>query len=314
MHPAYSVIIFTIFSGAGYGLAALLGLGLVEPTLLAAKVGHFLGLALIATGLLSSALHLGNPKNAIWAFSQWRSSWLSREGVLAIVTFLPLTAQAFLTIFFGLHIVWLGYLSVVLCLMTVFSTSMIYASIRSIAVWNHWLTPACYMLYSLASGLVLLAALVAGFGGTVGPIAKAAIFALIAAWTIKGIWNSRLKNGFGGSSTATATGLGHIGKVRLLERPHSMENYLTREMGFQIARKHAVILWQIAVLLGFILPVIALALVFAFQGSLTASLLAIAAAISHMTGMMVERWLFFANAKHTVSLYYGDDAVTSAKI
>ena len=32
MHPAYSVIIFTTFSGAGYGLAALLGLGMNDPT------------------------------------------------------------------------------------------------------------------------------------------------------------------------------------------------------------------------------------------------------------------------------------------
>lgn len=29
------------------------------------------------------------------------------------------------------------------------------------------------------------------------------------------------------------------------------------------------------------------------------------AAISQLTGMLVERWLFFAEAKHTVTLYYG---------
>jgi len=37
--------------------------------------------------------------------------------------------------------------------------------------------------------------------------------------------------------------------------------------------------------------------------------LAIVAAIFHMIGMLVERWLFFANAKHAVSLYYGDTAL-----
>jgi DMSO reductase anchor subunit len=26
----------------------------------------------------------------------------------------------------------------------------------------------------------------------------------------------------------------------------------------------------------------------------------------HMVGVFVERWLFFAEAKHSVTLYYGD--------
>jgi DMSO reductase anchor subunit len=29
------------------------------------------------------------------------------------------------------------------------------------------------------------------------------------------------------------------------------------------------------------------------------------AAIVQLAGMLVERWLFFAEAKHTVTLYYG---------
>ena len=28
-----------------------------------------------------------------------------------------------------------------------------------------------------------------------------------------------------------------------------------------------------------------------------------------LTGMFLERWLFFAEAKHTVTLYYGAEAV-----
>ena len=84
MHPAPSIIVFTTLSGLGYGLAAVLGLGLLDPAALATKIAHVLALALIAGGLLSSTLHLGNPQRAWRALSQWRSSWLSREGVMAI--------------------------------------------------------------------------------------------------------------------------------------------------------------------------------------------------------------------------------------
>ena len=309
MHPAYSVIIFTTFSGAGYGLAAFLGLGLNDPTLLTAKVGYFLALGLISIGLLSSTLHLGNPKNAIRAFSQWRSSWLSREGVLAIITFIPLTILGFTNIFLDMHIGWIGYISIILSMLTVYSTSMIYGSLRTINLWYTWLTPVTYLLFSIASGAVLLTALTAFFEGSAGELPKIAIIALVAAWIAKWFWNRRQDQGYGGSTMETATGLGHLGKVRLLERPHAMENYLTREMGFRVARKHANLLWAIALQTGLIIPAVLLALSFGLQTSTMAVLLAIVAAIFHMIGMLVERWLFFANAKHAVSLYYGDTAL-----
>ena len=86
MHPAASIIVFTTLSGLGYGLAAVLGLGLLDPAALATRLAYLLALALISGGLMSSTLHLGNPQRAWRALSQWRSSWLSREGVLAIAT------------------------------------------------------------------------------------------------------------------------------------------------------------------------------------------------------------------------------------
>jgi DMSO reductase anchor subunit len=33
--------------------------------------------------------------------------------------------------------------------------------------------------------------------------------------------------------------------------------------------------------------------------------LSLFATVSQFAGMLVERWLFFAEAKHTVALYYG---------
>ena len=93
MNPAPSIVFFTTASGAGYGLLFWLGVlrppgwGAEAPLLGAAAV--VLALLLITTGLLSSLAHLGNPQRAWRAFSQWRSSWLSREGVAAVLTYPP---------------------------------------------------------------------------------------------------------------------------------------------------------------------------------------------------------------------------------
>ncbi|MCK9551682.1 DmsC/YnfH family molybdoenzyme membrane anchor subunit, partial [Aquamicrobium sp.] len=150
MHPAPSIILFTTLSGLGYGLAAMLGLGLLDPAHIATKVGHLLALALIAAGLLSSTAHLGNPQRAWRALSQWRSSWLSREGVMAIATFIPLTWSAWLAVIESSYVWMPGLLGTVMSAGTVICTAMIYASLRSVQAWNTRLTPACFLLFSAA--------------------------------------------------------------------------------------------------------------------------------------------------------------------
>src|SRR6056297_2261123 len=93
MHPAASIIFFTTASGAGYGLLALMGLfgaiGLLPADRWLGFVGLAAALALITAGLLSSTFHLGHPERAWRALSQWKTSWLSREGVMAIIAYLP---------------------------------------------------------------------------------------------------------------------------------------------------------------------------------------------------------------------------------
>ena len=136
MHPAPSIIIFTALSGMGYGLAAMLGLGLLDPSAVATKIAHVLALAMISGGLLSSTLHLGNPQRAWRALSQWRSSWLSREGVMALATFVPLALSAWLSVFEGRYVPAIGVVGALMCAATVYCTGMIYASLRSIQGWN----------------------------------------------------------------------------------------------------------------------------------------------------------------------------------
>ena len=307
MHPAASIIVFTTLSGLGYGLAAALGLGVLDPALISTKIAQVMALALVAAGLLSSTLHLGNPQRAWRALSQWRSSWLSREGVMALLTFVPLTAAAALELLEDRFFAPLGLLNVAMALATVYCTSMIYASLKSVQAWHTQLTPLCYVLFAAAGGFSF-ATLFAVVGATsVRPIAALAIVFLVAAWTAKLYWRNRMNTLRPISTPETATGLGFIGRVRLLERPHVNENYLTNEMGFRVARKHAAKLAWLSLLLGGLVPIVLFVIVFATDNAYSplTVLAALVALLSHIAGVLVERWLFFAEARHAVMNYYG---------
>jgi len=300
MHPAYSIIIFTTLSGLGYGLAVMLGLGFLDPSAPTTKIAYLAALALISTGLLSSLLHLGNPQRAWRALSQWRSSWLSREGVMAIATFVPLTSNAALCLFMNRQDGILGLITVLGALVTVYCTSMIYASLKTVDSWHTRLTPLCFLLFSLAGG-ALLAALFLGANGL--PLQLLALLLLLLALAAKMVWRKRARTLVPLSTPESATGLGSIGKVRLLERPHALDNYLTREMGFRVARKHAEKLWVIAFASGIVLPLLALLMAMAV-GGVPGLFLMVFAVLAHLLGLFVERWLFFAEAKHAVMNYY----------
>lgn len=305
MHPAPSIILFTTLSGLGYGLAAVLGLGLLDPAALATRIAHVLALALISGGLLSSTLHLGNPQRAWRALSQWRSSWLSREGVMALLTFVPLLVSAWASVIDGRYLPTVGIVGAVMCMITVYCTAMIYASLQSVQAWNTRLTPLCYRLFSIAGGFVAAAFFAFCGGGNGFGLCALAILFLAAAWVAKIFWRRNMLEAAPLSTPESATGLGTIGRVRLLERPHVNENYLTREMGFKIARKHAVKLWKLAVFLGGVLPVLFLAVaLMAGQGVLAVAIVGLAL-LSHLLGVLAERWLFFAEARHAVMNYYG---------
>ena len=305
MHPAPSIIFFTTASGLGYGLAAVLGLGVLDPASLSTGIAYLLALALISGGLLSSTLHLGNPQRAWRALSQWRSSWLSREGVMAILTFIPLAISAWATLFDHAYLPIPGIIGTILCAITVYCTAMIYASLKSVQAWNTRLTPICYLLFAAAGVAALATFFALCGGGSVRPLAFAAIVLVAAARIAKLRWRERLLAMKPLSTPESATGLGSIGSVALLERPHVTENYLTREMGFRIARKHAAKLARIAFGLGGLVPVLLLIAVL-FTGQGTSALLASALAIiAFATGILVERWLFFAEARHAVMNYYG---------
>jgi DMSO reductase anchor subunit len=311
MHPAFSVIFFTTLSGAGYGLWTWFALSLwLSPGGHGGLAAHgfalVLGFVLVSAGLLSSTLHLGKPLRAWRAFSQWRSSWLSREGVLALACYVPvllLVAGAVMRT----H--WVQVLApallvalALLSLATVASTAMIYASLRPIPAWSNRWVPAGYLLFALHTGGLLMAALLAAFGELPPIVAPALVLSSGLVAMLKwGYWR-HVDRGAMPATRASALGLPADRVASVFERPHTEANYLTTEMGHVLARKHARKLRVIAVLLFAALP--ALCALLAWALPLGATLPMTVAALSAMLGAALERWLFFAEAKHVVMLYY----------
>jgi sulfite dehydrogenase (quinone) subunit SoeC len=309
MHPAYSVIFFTTASGAGYGLLALIGIfnagGYLPADRWFGLTGFILALGLITFGLLSSTFHLGHPERAWRAFSQWRTSWLSREGVLAVLNYIPAGLFAIGWVFLeqttGFWMV-MGILAALGAAITVYCTSMIYASLKAIPAWTHALVSPLYLVLGLATGGLILDAMLRVYGAPINGMSVLCLLALVVALALKLKYWQAIDNAPQETDLASATGLGDIGTVRVLDKPHTSENYIQQEMGFKVARKHGKKLRRIAATLLFILPTILVAV------TLVAPSLAIAAAvlavIAAAIGIVTERWLFFAEAKHVVITYY----------
>jgi sulfite dehydrogenase (quinone) subunit SoeC len=350
MRPTFAIIAFTVLSGAGYGIWFVLGIGLlpfapfcvIAPPAAPGELSLSLctypaltvyleiaGFVLVTAGLLCSLGHLGRPARAWRALSQWRTSWLSREGVASIATYVPAVAIVALPFVASLQArglspvdtftpwldetSWLRILGVALaigCVATVWCTAHIYSSLKPIRAWHDGAVTPAYLALALHAGAVwtwALGAVPQALSAERYANGRIAILVLVVATSIvagaiKLIYWRRIDAAHR-IDTGRATGLDVLGTVRVFEAPHTEENYLTHEMGFALARKHARKLRVIALFLAFALP-LALALV-ALAWPSGYKFFAAFAIVAAMLGLFVERWLFFAEARHAVIAYYG---------
>ena len=288
MHPSPSVIIFTALSGLGFGLLVFLGLKMPDVTGVLAFIFFVIGFGLAVGGLISSTFHLGRPERSIKAFKQWRSSWLSREAIAAVFTLSVMAVYAIGRIFFDYDIRILGVAGAIMSIVTVFTTSMIYAQLKSIPRWNTKLTPAYFLSLSLAGGALLA-----------GQIKFCLLLLLISGIIQLLVWiKGDRALALSGTTIESGTGLGTIGRVRAFEPPHTGTNYLLKEFVHIVGRKHSAKLRIIALILMIGTPILLLSLSFSY-------FLATLSVISHIAGLFISRWLFFAEAEHVVGLYYG---------
>ena len=304
MKPALSVIFFTVSSGAGLGLLVWL----LIASLMADHIrmdgatfykGVLIAGLLITAGLVSSTLHLANRRNAIYSLTRIKTSWLSREGLLAILLY-PLAATHLAALHFGwpqitpatLWLLIADALAILLC------TGMIYGCLRTIPRWNTWMTPTKYVLFGLMSGAVLLPAALSLRPTEVGPVGKPMVAILLLALGLALYLAYLLKHPRTQHTINDALGF-QQGKVRLLDVGHSHGTFLTNEFGFAVAREKARLLRWAAILCGFIFPMILCYFTKWFWAASTICII----------GLLFERWLFFAEAEHVVRLYHGQQRV-----
>ena len=315
MHPALSVIFFTVVSGCGYGVLCLLGLVLaLDPQLLSrgqALAALVTGALMAAAGLTSSTLHLGQPLRAWRAFSQWRSSWLSREGVAALASFVPMVIVG-ADLWFGIDGASLRIASALLAVLaaiTVGCTAQIYATLRTIPAWHDARVLPGYVLFALLGGATwwqLLCRLIDPAWSSPRALLALIPLAAIALALLKRSYWRAIDTTPATSSSESATGLGRFGAVHAAESPHTEANYLTNEMGYVLARKHAGRLRAIAQWLFGALPLLfgLIALWLDRDSARLVLLCVFVSTVAATAGAFVERWLFFAEAKHVVMLFY----------
>lgn len=314
MNPAFSVILFTTLSGTGFGLWFWLALRIALGDRaewfdgLGWVFGLIAGAVLVGTGVLASLWHLGKPMRVWRAFSQWRSSWMSREGVFAVASLGVAVALVLVQSVFvelpnePLAMRVLAALLAPLCIAAVYSTAMIYASLKPIPAWRHRLVAPGYLLFAAIGGGIAFGPYAGSTLDAPNLIGAGIVVGAIALWLLKRAYWRAIDRDPLPQSRGDAVGL-PAREVSVFERPHTESNYLNREMGFVLARKHARKLRAIAVVLFALVPALCALPVWLLPHVETTLLLSVAAA-SFQLGAMVERWLFFAEAKHLVTLYY----------
>ncbi len=307
MHPAFSILFFTTLAGTAQGLvvalalASLLGVpmapGFLASALLVAEV-------LLIAGLGASFLHLGRKMRAWRAVLMWRTSWMSRE-VIVLPAFIALVGLWWLVERSGAGARYglvFPVLAIVGAIALWYCTAMIYACLRFIEEWAHPLTIVNFTLIGLASGLLLACALAALLGGGANLIAANGASALgvtLAAWITR-VASLRRNAGIRHKSTLqSATG---IQSPTLVQKSMGMSAgaFNTREFfhgASQVAMKNARLGFQ---LLAFAVPS-ALMLWAITSHSAWPWVLAV---VMQAPGLIAERWVFFAQAKHPQNLYY----------
>ena len=289
MHPAPSIILFTVLSGFGFGLTSIVGLlqFLNQISMVDIIIFSSMGLFFSTIGLISSFFHLANKKNAIKSMSQWQTSWLSREAISSIFCLSIVVGNVGWIFVQNMYINEVGIILFVLSLITVFTTSMIYAQLKTVPSWNNMLTPTLFIFAALAGGSILIT--------DHASLVLLLIFAVLQVlfWYIADRSFIDIE-----TTVGTALGFSKNEDIRAFDAAHTNRNYLLNEMVYKVARKHAIKIRYISFFAAFVLP---MSLILIFPGNFSVSVLIIA---SHLVGIYFSRWLFFAEAKHSVSFYY----------
>lgn len=153
-----SLVAFTVLSQTAAGVAlgaavlrlwagAVAGRPDLDPLLMSLTAG------LMAAAILVSTLHLGRPRNAVRSLSNLRSSWLSREILLAIALLGAAAVAWWPGAPAGAAAVraWAAWLVVPLAVTYLFGMARVYMQ-RTVPTWNNRRTPLAFAATAVVLG------------------------------------------------------------------------------------------------------------------------------------------------------------------
>ena len=307
MRPQFSIIFFTTLVGMAQGLLFFLALLNIEEPFLSTPFLSMLALPvsfiILTLSLVASFFHLGRPERAWRAAMMWRTSWLSRE-VIALPAVMALTVITFFFVHSGMVPAWVWAALLISNLALWICTAKIYQCIQFIQEWSHPSTLSNFILLGLTSGGLLLELLLIIWNGSSVPLGMSLIsgtnfILLFIALNLKlWIWrrNQKLKPK---SNLASATGI-KGNNIRQTSMGFMGGSFNTREFFHHQTDRVISNIRKIVLLMAYIGPMILLAF---SMNSPNIAQIAIAL-LMHYTGLLAERWMFFAEANHPQNLYY----------
>ncbi len=302
MTPTVSAIFFTTASGAGYGLIALMAIfqasGVLPTNPKLGLVGFAIAFALITVGLVAPVLRPGRLTQAWSMAGQWHVSWQGRAIAFALLTYPPAGAYA-TGWYFGDwrpdYLTAIGMVATMLCMQTVYCTAMIYTSRKTIRAWsNAWVLPGYFGL-SILTGALILHALTAAFGYFDAAYFWVNTLAIVAAGFIKMRYWQLVDRAQTVDPPATDPD-DPAETPDPADAAHASPNYLLEGSHYTFARAYADKLRQLAIAAAFMVPILLITLA-NISPAASATVLTILAAIMAIFGVLIERWLFFAEAQ-----------------
>ncbi len=304
MHPAWSLLLFTTLAGTAQGLLLALA---VASWLLPLPTGFLLGAialaeVLLTAGLLASFFHLGQKGRAWRAAAMWRTSWMSREVIIlpllmawVVLWWLAIAMDASPTVLRVLSaLVVVGTFALWYC------TAMIYACLRFLQEWAHPLTVVNFTLLGMSSGSVLLCALssLAGQNDLLQSLQFWALGSTLLAWFMR---RQALRRNARLSPTSTLQSATGIQNPNLVQKSMGMSagSFNTREFFHGATAQTVRRMPYVFQILLFALPLLLVAALGAHS-----AMAWILAVLLQFAGLLAERWVFFAQARHPQNLFY----------
>ncbi len=323
MHPEMSLVLLTVLAGAGQGIFILLvamdaffyNSGSISSDYII--LSCIISIAFQAAGIIASTSHLGNPQRGWRAILMLKNSWLSREVLTVSVS--SFSVVLYLLFFYsGMP----GYLRLAAGIAGLISgagfflaSSMVYASVKFIREWSNSFTPSNFIIMGLTSGIgtgySMLLLTGADTSLTSGIVYMLIILGLVAL-LLKAVSYRFNSSVYVSVNIKNAVGINDP-NIKLMDTGTSYPHYNTKEYYYPSSEGAAGGIKGLVLVLAFILPVVLWVAVASGIAVPFNTALSIVAAVSMISGLILERRFFFIQGNNLQNLYYSNFRSTEAK-